>query len=237
MIAQERSRFPDVPGFVLTQMSRWPRRVLDGFGYVAYFVTYHVLRWRRRLSLTNVANAFPEKSPAEHQAIVQQSYRNLGRFLAESLWGWNASADALAERVRIVNPELITRFTAQGQSVVLLAAHFCNWEWLILTRRHRASDPHRCRVQAAARARHRYVPEVAALALRRQSHPAPELHVRGDEAPQRGARVCARGRPHAQAQRGKALDHVPQPGHGVLRGGRQDRQDPEGAGDLRRDAP
>ena len=133
MIAQERSRFPDVPGFVLTQMSRWPRRVLDGFGYVAYFVTYHVLRWRRRLSLTNVANAFPEKSPAEHQAIVQQSYRNLGRFLAESLWGWNASADALAERVRIVNPELITRFTAQGQSVVLLAAHFCNWEWLILT--------------------------------------------------------------------------------------------------------
>lgn len=133
MIAQERSRFPDVLGFVLTRMSRWPRRVLDGFGYLAYFVTYHVLRWRRRLSLTNVANAFPEKSVAEHEAIVQQSYRNLGRFLAESLWGWNASAEALAQRVRIVNPELITRFTANGQSVVLLAAHFCNWEWLILT--------------------------------------------------------------------------------------------------------
>ena len=35
--------------------------------------------------------------------------------------------------MRIVNPELITRFTAHGQSVVLLAAHFCNWEWLLLT--------------------------------------------------------------------------------------------------------
>lgn len=133
MLAQERSRYPDVLGFVLTRMSRWPRRVLDGFGYVAYFVTYHVLRWRRRLSLTNIDNAFPDKSPAERQEILRQSYRNLGHFLAESLWGWNASAEALAERVRIVNPELITRFTSRGQSVVLLAAHFCNWEWLLLT--------------------------------------------------------------------------------------------------------
>lgn len=133
MIAEERSRFPDVLGFMLARMSRWPRRVLEGFGYVAYVVTYHMLRWRRALSLTNVANAFPEKTPAEHEAIVQQSYRNLGHFLAESLWGWNASAEALAQRVRIVNPELITRYTARGTSVVLLAAHFCNWEWLILT--------------------------------------------------------------------------------------------------------
>jgi KDO2-lipid IV(A) lauroyltransferase len=132
MLAQERSRFPDVLGFVLGRMSRWPRRVLDGFGYVAYVVTYHVLRWSRRLSLTNLDNAFPEKTPAERAEILRQSYRNLGSFLAEALWGWNASAEALAERVRIVNPELIARFTSRGQSVVLLAAHFCNWEWLLL---------------------------------------------------------------------------------------------------------
>ncbi len=133
MTAPGKWRFPDVLGFVLTQMTRWPRRVLDDFGYCAYFVTYHLLRWRRRLSLTNVANAFPEKSPTEHRAIVRQSYRNLGRFLGEALWGWNASAASLAGRVRVVNPELVTRFTRQGRSVVLLAAHFCNWEWLLLT--------------------------------------------------------------------------------------------------------
>ncbi|MCC6196170.1 MAG: lysophospholipid acyltransferase family protein [Burkholderiales bacterium] len=131
MLAHQ-SRFPDVLGFVLSRMSRWPRRVLDGFGYLAYVLVYRVLRWRRALSATNIANAFPEKSPAERADILQQSYRNLGRFLAEALWGWNASAEALGARVRIVNPELITRFTAQGQSVVLLAAHFCNWEWLLL---------------------------------------------------------------------------------------------------------
>jgi KDO2-lipid IV(A) lauroyltransferase len=133
MLAHQRLRVPDILGFVLGRMSRWPRRVLDGFGWVAYFVVYRLLRWRRGLAATNIANAFPDMSAAERDVILQQSYRNLGRFLAEALWGWNASAEALAARVHIVNPELLTRFTSRGQSVVLLAAHFCNWEWLLLT--------------------------------------------------------------------------------------------------------
>ena len=133
MLADLRLRLPDIAGFVLGSMSRWPRRVLDGFGYVAYFFVYRVLRWRRALAATNIANAFPEKSDDERAAILRQSYRNLGHFLAEALWGWNASAEALAARVRIVNPELIGRYTSRGQSVVLLAAHYCNWEWLLLT--------------------------------------------------------------------------------------------------------
>lgn len=132
LLAGHRHRFADAFGFVLGGMSRWPRRVLDGFGYAVYVLVFRILRWRRRLAAENIANAFPEKGDAERDAILQQSYRNLGRFLAESLWGWNASAEALAARVRITNPELITRYTAQGQSVVLLAAHFCNWEWLLL---------------------------------------------------------------------------------------------------------
>ncbi|MEO6564975.1 MAG: lysophospholipid acyltransferase family protein [Casimicrobiaceae bacterium] len=114
-------------------MSRWPSRLLDAFGFVAYFVVYRVLRWRRRLAAANLANAFPEKSVAEREIILRQSYRNLGQTLGEALWGFAASADALTARVSYVNPELVTQYTAKGQSVVLLAAHFCNWEWLLLT--------------------------------------------------------------------------------------------------------
>ncbi len=120
-------------GVLLHLVSRWPARMLDGLGYVAYLVVYRVLRWRRRLAAANLANAFPEKSVDERDEILRQSYRNLGYTLSEALWGWNASAAALAARVRFVNPELIARYTASGQSVVLLAAHFCNWEWLLLT--------------------------------------------------------------------------------------------------------
>ena len=114
MLVQQPHRVPDVLGFVLGSMSRWPRRVLDGFGYVAYVVVYRIVRWRRGLSATNIANAFPEKSPAERQEILRQSYRNLGRFLAEALWGWNASADALASRVASSIRSSSPRFTANG---------------------------------------------------------------------------------------------------------------------------
>src|SRR5689334_24209209 len=85
MLAHQRLRFPDLLGLVLGSMSRWPRRVLDGFGYFAYVVVYRIVRWRRQLSATNIANAFPDKTAAEREAILTQSYRNLGRFLAEAL--------------------------------------------------------------------------------------------------------------------------------------------------------
>lgn len=133
MLVQPRTPWFDVLGPVMGLMSRWPRRLLDAFGFVAYFVVYRVLRWRRRLAATNLANAFPEKTAAQREDILRQSYRNLGRTLGEALWGYAASSEELAARVHYVNPELVAKYAARGQSVVLLAAHFCNWEWLLLT--------------------------------------------------------------------------------------------------------
>ena len=169
-------------------------------------LVYRILRWRRRLAAHNIANAFPEKGAAEREAILQQSYRNLGRFLGEALWGWNASADALAARVRIVNPELITRYTAQGQSVVLLAAHFCNWEWLLLA----AGVLLKLPIDAV------YKPQkvkgiddfLRARRSRFGGNPIPDKSFMFEVMKRRNeVRALRAGRrPHAQARRGKALD-------------------------------
>jgi KDO2-lipid IV(A) lauroyltransferase len=133
MLVEPRTHWFDILGPVMGLMSRWPMRLLDAFGFIAYFVVFRVLRWRRRLAATNLANAFPDKTAAQRDVILRESYRNLGRTLGEALWGYAASGEALAARVHYVNPELVTQYAARGQSVVLLAAHFCNWEWLLLT--------------------------------------------------------------------------------------------------------
>ena len=117
---------------LLRALTRLPLPVLDSWGWFAYFVAYYIARWRRRLASANLRNAFPEKSESERAAILRQSYRNLGTVIAESLHGFSADADEMRRRVRIENPQTITAYTSQGQSVVLLAAHFCNWEWLLL---------------------------------------------------------------------------------------------------------
>ena len=116
---------------VLVLLARLPLPLLYGLGWFAYFLTFHVLRWRRDLAARNLAAAFPEKSQRERDAIMQRNYRNLGDTLAEIFWGFGASAEDFAGRVVIENRELVSRFVAERRSVLLLTAHMCNWEWLL----------------------------------------------------------------------------------------------------------
>jgi len=117
--------------YVLKFLTRLPLPVLYALGRFAYVVAYHVMRWHRELAARNLANAFPEKSEAERAALLKQSYVNLGETLAETFWGFGASAEALAQRVAIENPEVIRKYITAKVPVVVLTAHVCNWEWLL----------------------------------------------------------------------------------------------------------
>ena len=116
---------------VLVALARLPLPLLYGLGFFAYVIAFHVLRWRRDLAARNLAAAFPDKTPAERQAIMRRNYRNLGETLAEIFWGFGATAEEFAGRVVIENRDLVDRYTAERRSVLLLTAHMCNWEWLL----------------------------------------------------------------------------------------------------------
>ena len=118
---------------LLKFLTRLPLPVLYEMSRALFRVAYYVFRWRRPLAATNLRNAFPEKTEAERAVILKQSYRNLADLIFETLYGYGASVAEMQRRVRLENPELLRQFTERGQSVVLLAAHFCNWEWLLLT--------------------------------------------------------------------------------------------------------
>jgi KDO2-lipid IV(A) lauroyltransferase len=113
-------------------LSMLPLPVLYRLGATVYFVAHRLLRWRRGIAATNLARAFPEKTAAERAAILAQSYRNLGDLIAEILWSYGATREQLAERVQVENAELINDETRAGRSVLLMTAHFCNWEWQVL---------------------------------------------------------------------------------------------------------
>jgi KDO2-lipid IV(A) lauroyltransferase len=116
---------------LLRSLGRLPLASLYGVARFMYFVTFHLLRWRRDVAERNLARSFPEKSEAERAAILKQSYRNMSEVFVELLWGWRASAEELKARMVIDNPELVARFVAEHRSVILLTAHVCNWEWLL----------------------------------------------------------------------------------------------------------
>ena len=117
---------------LLRLLTRVPLHLLYPWSALLYFVAYHVMRWRRDDCERDVTNAFPDKSASERAAIIRRAYRNLADTLVEAFWGFGASADAIKRRVAIENPEIVHRCVEQGQSVVLLTAHYGNWEWLLL---------------------------------------------------------------------------------------------------------
>jgi KDO2-lipid IV(A) lauroyltransferase len=52
--------------------------------------------------------------------------------VAESVHGMRISHDDLVRRLRFENEEVVKEALRDGKRVLLLAAHHCNWEWLVL---------------------------------------------------------------------------------------------------------
>jgi KDO2-lipid IV(A) lauroyltransferase len=118
--------------FVLKLLSRLPLSVLYVMTDCLYVFIYHIWRFRRKLSLSNLSNSFPDKSAQELEQIARQAYRNACNMIAEVLKGAVIGEQELRQRVRILNIGALARFTQAGQSVIMLASHHCNWEWLLL---------------------------------------------------------------------------------------------------------
>ena len=91
------------------------------------------MRWRRDRAEARRRQRLPGKERARSAPrIVRQCYRNLADTIVEAFWGFGASAEALKARVKFEDPELIQRAIDRRQTIVLLAAHHGNWEWLLL---------------------------------------------------------------------------------------------------------
>ncbi len=118
--------------FILTLLSRTPLALLYVWSWLIFVGAFHVARWRREQVERDVDISFADRTPDERAAIVKASYRHAADMLVEMFWGFAASAEALKARVVFENPEIVQRYVDAARSVVLLAPHYGNWEWLFL---------------------------------------------------------------------------------------------------------
>lgn len=118
--------------YVLKLLSRLPLSVLYLLSDGLYLFIYHVWRFRRDLTLANLRASFPGKPAAELEPVARESYRNACNLMAEVLKGAAIDREELRGRIQMTNVDSVKRCLASGQSVVLLASHHCNWEWLLL---------------------------------------------------------------------------------------------------------
>jgi KDO2-lipid IV(A) lauroyltransferase len=100
------------------------------FGVVARL--FRAVGWRRELVDQGIARCLPAREPRDRKEVAQQFYVWLGQLAAEFVAGARMPEDALADRLGFENEALVRDALRDGRRVLLLAAHHCNWEWLLL---------------------------------------------------------------------------------------------------------
>lgn len=106
-----------------------PWGLIYGYSNLMAKLLHNVLKYRVRVTRSNLRLAFPEKSDAELAVIEKQSYQNLADISVEALKGFTMRNSAIRERHKILNPELLDYYYNQKQSIIGVAGHLNNWEW------------------------------------------------------------------------------------------------------------
>lgn len=117
--------------FFLKLLSRLPLGVLYVIADFLFVITYYGVGYRRKMVWKNLKNSFPEKTDRELKAIQKEFYRNLCDYGVETLKLLTIDQQELKRRMVYTNASMVERYKAQGQSVVMLASHQFNWEWLL----------------------------------------------------------------------------------------------------------
>ncbi len=113
-------------------MSRLPWSVLYAAGACLAFLAYRVVRYRLGVVRSNLAGAFPELAPRARRRLERNYYRRLGELIAEVVKAATLPAEELDRRVTLRNLDVAQNELEAGRSVLIVAAHQCNWEWLLL---------------------------------------------------------------------------------------------------------
>ncbi len=123
-----------VPKYVvrtfLTGVSRLPFSVLYVISGILFIFVYHVFRYRRDVTRRNLKLSFPEKTDDERKKIARQYYRYLCDLVVEILKTPVLKKEEILRRMVIKNPEVVNRYYDKGRSVIVMAMHYGNWEWL-----------------------------------------------------------------------------------------------------------
>lgn len=109
---------------------------------VIYLVVYHLIGYRKKVVRQNLAESFPAKSEQERQLIEKKFYRHFADYFVETIKLLHISDENMRKRMVFHGAEAIDRALDNGQSIVLYASHYGNWEWITSVTLWFASERH-----------------------------------------------------------------------------------------------
>ena len=92
---------------------------------------YHICRYRRTVAYRNIGIAFPEWTEKQRQDLEKQSYKQLCSVLAESVYAWRATPEAIHQRARFdASLQIVFSEFEKHNMAIAQLSHLGCWEWL-----------------------------------------------------------------------------------------------------------
>jgi len=109
-----------------------PWSVLYAFSSGLAWLAWRVLAYRGAVIRENLEKAFPGLDEAGLSELARHYYRGFGDVLVEVVKATSLPAEQIRARVAMSGFEPVKALMASGTPVLLVAAHQCNWEWMLL---------------------------------------------------------------------------------------------------------
>lgn len=112
------------PLWLLGSLPLW---MLQAFAWVLHWLIWHVLKYRKKVVLSNLRNAFPEKTESEIVKIAKRFYLHLCDIFMESIY--RMSATEAQKRYVFEQVEVYQKLFQKGKDLIIMMGHYANWEW------------------------------------------------------------------------------------------------------------
>lgn len=110
-------------------MARLPFSILYAISDGISFLLFRVFKYRRAIVEQQLKECFPEWSSQKVQEVARESSRNLADIMVESFKTDILSKSEMMRRYNVLNPERFNEIANGGSNLLVLGAHFNNWEW------------------------------------------------------------------------------------------------------------
>ncbi|HCF03541.1 lysophospholipid acyltransferase family protein [Flavobacterium sp.] len=112
-------------------ISKLPFRLFYRFSDCIYILVYYIIGYRKKIVRNNILIALPHISEEKRLVIEKKFFHHMCDMFLEMIKTMSISSEEMKERFKITNIELLKEYEQKNKSIILLAAHYASWEWLL----------------------------------------------------------------------------------------------------------
>lgn len=109
-------------------ISLLPFRILFLLSDILYVLLYYIIGYRKQVVNENLKNSFPSKSEFERNKIAKDYFKYLCDLIVETIKMITINEKQARNHFKILNPELLEKYTSENRNIIVVAGHYGNWE-------------------------------------------------------------------------------------------------------------